>query len=136
VSEQEATPVQAGPVDDARWQKGVDTYRAVYGPEAFAFEQGQSDFFDLMMGQLFGEVWARPALDIPARRLLVMGVLAAQHRFDTLQIQFTRALEAGELEVDQVREVVIHLIAYVGYPSSTDLFRVGEAAVAAHRATP
>lgn len=133
MSEQDATP-DPGPVDDARWQKGVATYREVYGEDAFVFEQGQSDFFDLMMGQLFGEVWSRPALAIPSRRMLVMGVLAAQHRFDTLQIQLARALEAGELEVDQVREVVIHLIAYVGYPSSSDLFRVGEAAIAAHLA--
>jgi 4-carboxymuconolactone decarboxylase len=134
VSEQDTTPADPGAVDDARFAKGLAMYRQVYGDDAVAFEPGQSDFFDLMMGQLFGEVWARPALDVPSRRMLVMGVLAAQHRFDTLQIQFARALEVGELDVDQVREVVIHLIPYVGYPSSSDLFRVGEAAIAAHGA--
>jgi 4-carboxymuconolactone decarboxylase len=114
-----------------RFERGLEQYRKVYGEEAFAFEEGQSDFFDLMIEQLFGEVWTRPGLEIEQRRLLVMGVLAAQHHFATLQTQFTRALAAGELTPDQVREVVIHLVPYVGYPSSTDLFRVGEAAIAA-----
>jgi 4-carboxymuconolactone decarboxylase len=114
-----------------RFERGLEQYRKIYGEEAFAFEEGQSDFFDLMIEQLFGEVWTRPGLEIEQRRLLVMGVLAAQHHFATLQTQFTRALAAGELTPDQVREVVIHLVPYVGYPSSTDLFRVGEAAIAA-----
>jgi 4-carboxymuconolactone decarboxylase len=107
-------------------------YRRVYGDDAFVFEEGQSEFFDLMLTQLFGEVWSRPVLAIPDRRLLVMGVLAAQRAFDTLAIQFSRALDSGELTVEQVREIAIHLIPYVGYPSSGDLYRVSEAAVADH----
>ena len=85
-----------------------------------------------MIEQLFGEVWTRPGFAIEQRRLLVMGVLAAQHHFGTLQIQFTRALATGELTAEQVREVVIHLVPYVGYPSSSSCSGVGEAAIAAH----
>jgi alkylhydroperoxidase/carboxymuconolactone decarboxylase family protein YurZ len=62
---------------------------------------------------------------------MVMGVLAAQRAFDTLGIQFSRALDTGELTVEQVRETAIHLIQYVGYPSSGDLYRVSETAIAA-----
>lgn len=119
-------------VEVERRARGLDVYREVYGEDAVAFDPGQSDFFDLMMSHLFGEVWARPALPIEARRLLVMGVLAAQHRYDTLGVQFSRALATGELDADQVREVVIQLIPYVGYPSSSDLYRVSETAIATH----
>ena len=119
-------------VQARRLERGKEVYREVYGEDAVTMEPGASDFFDLMMGQLFAEVWSRPALEIPDRRLLVMGVLAAQHRFDTLQIQFTRALDAGELSPEQIREVVIQLVPYVGYPSSGDLFRVSETAIAEH----
>lgn len=107
-------------------------YRRVYGEDAVVFAEGQSEFFDLMLTQLFGEVWSRPALGIADRRLLVMGVLAAQRAFDTLGIQFSRALDSGELDADQVREIVIHLIPYVGYPSSSELYRVSETAIASH----
>jgi 4-carboxymuconolactone decarboxylase len=112
--------------------RGLAMYRKVYGDDAVTFDPGQADFFDLMVTHLFGDVWARPALAIDARRLLVMGVLAAQHRFEILGTQFSRTLANGELTVEQVREVVIQLIPYVGYPSSGDLYRVSETAIAAH----
>ncbi len=115
-----------------RRARGLDMYRRVYGEDAVVLEEGQSDFFDLMMSHLFGEVWSRPALPVESRRLLVIGVLAAQHRFDTLGIQFLRTLTTGELTVEQVREVVVQLIPYVGYPSSSDLYRVSETAIATH----
>ena len=121
--------------DPERRAHGLDFYHKVYGENAVTFEPGQADFFDLMIGHLFGEVWARPALAIDARRLLVMGVLAAQHRFDTLGLQFLRTLDNGELSVDQVREVAIQLIPYIGYPCSGDLYRVSETAIATHLAS-
>lgn len=129
--------MDARPEPDAsedRRARGLAMYHRVYGDDATTFPDGQADFFDLMMDQLFGEVWTRPALDIPTRRLLVMGVLAAQHHFDTLQLQFARALVTGELTAPQVREVVVQLIPYVGYPSSGALYRAGETAIAEHEA--
>jgi 4-carboxymuconolactone decarboxylase len=118
-----------------RRARGLAVYREVYGDDAVVLDEGRSDFFDLMLSQLFAEVWARPGLAVDARRLLVMGVLAAQHRFDTLGIQLRRALDAGELDADGVREVAIHLIPYVGYPSSSDLYRVSETAIATYDAS-
>ena len=53
---------------------------------------------------------------------------AATH---TLQLQLERCLATGELDADGVREVALHLIPYVGYPSASELFRVAETAVAA-----
>lgn len=123
-------------VDAERYQKGAAKYREIYGPDLPLAEHGSSDFFDLMIGQLFGEVWTGEALDVPTRRLLVMGVLAAQHEFDTLGIQFANALRTGELSPEQVREVVVQLIPYVGYPSSGSLFRVSETAIANFASKP
>ena len=119
--------------DDDRRARGLARYREVYGDDAVTFEEGQFAFFDLMMEHVFDGVWNRPGLDVPQRRLLTMGVLAAQHHFDTLRLQFERCLDTGELDEDQVREVVVHLVPYVGYPSSGALFGAGEAAIAAHR---
>jgi 4-carboxymuconolactone decarboxylase len=118
-------PDQAG----SRWDQGLRRYREIYGPDAHVFPQGQIPAFDLMIEQLFGEVWVRDALNISTRRLLVMGVLAAQREFDTLQLQFERALASDELTEAQVREVVVHLVQYVGYPSMSGLLRAAETAI-------
>ena len=122
------------PIDPQRRARGLAAYREVYGDDAVVLEEGDSVFFDQMLANLFGEVWSRPGLTIPARRLLVIGVLAAQQRYEPLGIQFRRALDTGELDVEQVREVVVHLIPYVGYPSSSDLYRVSETAIGQYRA--
>ena len=122
--------------DDDRVAAGLRRYREVYGDEAVVFPRGQAEFFDLMMEHLFDGVWNRPGLTIDQRRLLTMGVLAAQYRFDILQLQFERTIAAGELTPDQVREIVIHLIPYVGYPSSGAIVAAGEQAIAATSAAP
>lgn len=121
-----------GTTEDERYARGLAKYREVYGEDAVAFEAGDVGFFDLMIRQLFAEVWTRPGLAIDQRRLLVMGVLAAQAKWDILQNQFARALATGDLTAAQVREVAIHLIPYVGYPSSSELFRTSETAIALH----
>lgn len=119
---------------DDRRERGLAVYREVYGEDAALPPGGAAEFFDLLIiDQQFAEVWSRRALPIPMRRLLTMGVLAATRRFDILELQFARALETGELTEEQVREVVIHLISYVGTPSSGDLYRASEAGIQAHR---
>ena len=116
-----------------RRARGLAMYREVYGENAPLPEGGEAEFFDLLiLEQQFAEVWSRRALSVPSRRLLTIGVLAATRRFDIIERQFKRALETGELTPEQVREVVIHLIGYVGTPSSGDLSQAGEAAIAAH----
>ena len=117
-----------------RRERGLGVYREVYGEDAALPPGGSAEFFDLLIiEQQFAEVWSRRALPIPMRRLLTMGVLAATRRFDILELQFARTLETGELTEEQVREVVIHLISYVGTPSSGDLYRASEAGIQAHR---
>jgi 4-carboxymuconolactone decarboxylase len=116
--------------ESTRWDKGIARYREVYGDDFVAFERGAVPFFDIMIEQLFAEVWTRPGLSIPARRLLVIGAIASQGRYDILEIQLRRAIAAGELTVEQVREVVIQLAPYVGYPSSGGLIEASEAAIA------
>jgi alkylhydroperoxidase/carboxymuconolactone decarboxylase family protein YurZ len=113
--------------DSTRWEAGIARYREVSGDDFIAFERGTVPFFDLMIEQLFGEIWTRPELSIPERRLLLIGAIAAQGHFDILQIQLTRALAVGELTPAQVREAVIQLTPYIGYPSSGGLLQASEA---------
>jgi len=105
-----------------RYARGEAVYDEVYGSQRPP--RGASLYVDTMIEQLFAEVWSREALPVRDRRLLVMGVLAAQGCMDKVEMQLRRAVELGELTVDQVDEVVLHLSHYVGWGLASPLAMV------------
>jgi 4-carboxymuconolactone decarboxylase len=92
-------------------------------------------YVGFMVDHLFGEVWTRPQLDTRDRRLLTIGVLAAQGQSPLAELQFQSALDRDELTEDQVRETVIHLAHYIGWPLSTGLNEVAERVIARRHPT-
>ena len=93
-------------------------------------ENVPGDFVAYTVDHLFGDVWCRPDLAVPERRLLTIGVLAALGKTDLLDVQFSSALANGELTEDQVREIVVHLVHYIGWPLATDLSAAAERVIA------
>jgi 4-carboxymuconolactone decarboxylase len=105
--------------------KGEATFSEVYGGELGGLPAaGASPFIDYMLETLFGVLWQDPALSIRERRLLVIGVLAAQGEDSTLAIQLRCALKRGELTQAQLPALATFLTQYVGYPRGSRLFRV------------
>jgi 4-carboxymuconolactone decarboxylase len=92
--------------------------------------EGQNAFFDIMLEQLFGEVWTRSELPQRDRRLLTMGVIAALGEATTFGIQVRSALKNGEFTPTQIREILIHLAPYAGYPRTAGLIGVTEKTIA------
>jgi 4-carboxymuconolactone decarboxylase len=90
----------------------------------------EGSYVALMVDQRFGEVWTRPALDLRDRRPLTLGALAALGQPQLMEIQCRSALDRGELTADQVRESVIHLAHYVGWPRSTGVNEAVEKVIA------
>ena len=93
----------------------------------------EGDFVAYTVDHLFGDVWCRPGLELLQRRLLTIGVLAALGRTELLDVQFQSALDNGELTEDQVREVVVHLTHYVGWPLATGVHESAERVIARRR---
>jgi 4-carboxymuconolactone decarboxylase len=104
---------------------GLAKMQEVYGFSADP-DDLPGDYLAMTVDHLFGTVWTREALDIRDRRLLTMGVLAAQGQRDLMEIQFEAALRREELTEDQVREIVLHLTHYIGWPLSTGLNQAAE----------
>jgi len=75
---------------------------------------------------LFGEVWSRPGLNIRDRRLVVIGVLGLLGKSELLEIQFGAAMERGELNAEQLHEIVLQLAHYVGWPLASAAARAAE----------
>lgn len=110
--------------DSERRKRGLAKFNEVYCGDLPAPGEGDMPFFDIMLEQLFGEVWTREALSLRDRRLVTMGVIAALGERDTFAIQVRSAIKNGELTPEQCREMVIHLAQYAGYPRAAGL--IGE----------
>lgn len=117
--------------DSERRRRGAQTLTKVYAGTVPVPPAGASAFADVMLEQVFAEVWTREALSIRDRRLLVMGVIACMGERDTFQIQARSALENGELTPEQLREALIQLAQYAGYPRVAGLIGPTEQAIAA-----
>ena len=116
---------------DDRFEKGMEKFKEVYCGDVVPIPRGKSDFFDLMIENLFCDVWTRPALSQRDRRMLMMGAISALGESMTFGIQAKAALKNEELTPEQLREVLIHMTQYVGYPRVAPLVAVVEQQIAA-----
>ena len=110
-------------------EQGIAKMQEVYG---FSVDPDQipGPYVDFTVDHLFGAVWTRPGLEIRDRRLMTIGVLAALGLTSLVEIQFRSALERDELTEEQVRETVVHLTHYIGWPLSTGVNEVAERVIA------
>lgn len=114
---------------DAR-RRGLEKMEEVYGWE---FNDGPGDFFAITADHLFAEIWTRPGLSTRDRRLLLIGMLAGQGAQDVLGIQVPAAYANGELDDDALREIVIFLCHYAGWPVGSRLNSLVEETIAKGR---
>lgn len=118
--------------DDATstYDRGVDKITEVYAGDVVTMPEGTMPFYDVMMRTLFAEVWDRDVLSIRDRRLLLLGVIAAQGQTEPFLIQARAALARGELRADELRECLIMLAPYAGYPNVAGLIAPVEQVIA------
>ena len=117
--------------DPNRRERGVAMMKKVYAGDVVTPPPGVMPFSDLMLEQLFAEVWSREdVLSIRDRRLVLMGIIAALGEKDTFAIQAKASVKNGELTPAQVREVLITVANYAGYPRAAGLIAAAEQAIA------
>jgi 4-carboxymuconolactone decarboxylase len=114
-------------------QRGLDMMRQVYGWDV---QDGPGDFFGLTVDHLFAEIWARPGLTLRDRRLLLIGLLIGQGMHDVAEIQLDAALRGEELSADELREVVIFLAHYAGWPAGAKLSMQAEKLIGQQQRNP
>jgi 4-carboxymuconolactone decarboxylase len=119
--------------DDDRRARGAAKMAEVYS-FPFAMPEVAEGFHAVTVDHLFGDIWTREALDVRDRRLLTIGVIAAVNKAGLLEIQFGSALARGELTVEQIREIPVHLAHYVGWPLATSVYEAAEKVIARHEA--
>ncbi|WP_274378280.1 MULTISPECIES: carboxymuconolactone decarboxylase family protein [unclassified Nocardioides] len=75
-------------------------------------------------------MWNRPGLSDRDRRLILIGLLAGQGAADVLGIQVPAAYANGELDDDALREIVIFVCHYAGWPQGARLNSIVEETIA------
>lgn len=108
-------------------RRGLERMEEVYG---FEMTDGSGDFFRYTADHLFADIWSRPGLSDRDRRLLLIGLLTGTGAHDVLTVQVPAALASGDLDAETLREVVVFLAHYAGWPHGARLNSLVEDAVA------
>ena len=90
------------------------------------------DFFAMTAEHLFADVWTREGLTDRDRRLLLLGLLMGLGEHSIVDIQLEAALKNAELGAAELREIVIFLTHYAGWPRGATLNGKVEAAIQKH----
>lgn len=120
--------------DPERRRRGLEVMAAAYGWGPLADSPG--DFFGITADHLFAEIWTRGHLTNRDRRLLLLGAVMGAGDFDVVGLQVETAYRQGELDADQLREIVIFLAHYVGWPRGAKLNALVEDLLGGQEAPP
>ncbi|AXS40165.1 4-carboxymuconolactone decarboxylase [Breoghania sp. L-A4] len=118
-----------------RHAMGMKTRRTVLGnahvDRADASKTSFSEEFqDLITRYAWGEIWTRERFDHKTRRLLVLAMMVALGRWEEFVMHVRAALFEGELEPDDIKEVLMQSAIYCGVPAANTAFKEAAATVA------
>jgi 3-oxoadipate enol-lactonase / 4-carboxymuconolactone decarboxylase len=109
-------------------QTGFDMRLAVLGKDhvdrAIAETTGFTrEFQELITRYAWGTIWSRPELDQRTRRLLVLAITAALGRWEEFALHVRTGL-ACELELCDLKEVLLQTAVYAGVPAANSGFKI------------
>lgn len=125
-------------MDDETYQEGLRIRREVVGDDyvdralSEAGELG-APLQDLVTEYCWGAVWGRPGLERKTRSLINIAMISALNRPQELRTHIRGALRNG-CSQEEIREVLLQVAAYCGFPAAMDGFRTAQEAFAASAA--
>jgi 4-carboxymuconolactone decarboxylase len=106
-----------------KWQAGHDLMVSMMGPQFAAGVEGAAqagnfgaDIARMAIEFAFGDVWLRPGLERKQRSIVVISTLIAMGKTAELKNHVRFGLNNG-LTVDELQEILIQTIPYVGFAS-------------------
>lgn len=114
-------------MSDNMFDKGIDVRREVMGDEFVDRALNSANEFTMPMQKMvtencWGTVWEREQLPRNVRSLVTIAMLTALKAPTELKGHVRGALRNG-CTVEEIREVLLHAIAYCGAPAAIDAFR-------------
>ena len=115
--------------DSERRARGLKMIDKIYAGDVVVPDEGYA-LTDVMLEQLFAETWARDVLSIRDRRLLMLGIIAEKGETMIFGMQAKAALKNGELSEEELRELLLMIANYSGYPRAASMLGPVETAIA------
>ncbi len=118
------------------FDRGMKKRREVLGDEWVDAAQRNTtpfnaEFQELITRYAWDEIWNRPGLPRKVRRMLVIATMVALGRWDEFQLHVRAALASGDLDADDLKEVLLQSAIYCGIPSANTAFKEARAVMAA-----
>ena len=108
---------------------GEKTIQDVYAGDVVVPPEGYA-FTDVMLKQLFAELWTRETLSMRDKRILLLGIIAEKGETMTFKIQIKASLKRGEINPQEAREFLLFIAQYSGYPRAASMLGPVEEAIA------
>ncbi len=117
-------------------QAGFEVRRAVLGDAHVdkaiaATTEFTREFQELITRYAWGTIWSRPELDRRTRRLLALAITASLGRWEEFSLH-VRAGLANELELCDLKEVLLQTAVYAGAPAANTGFHIAAEQINKH----
>lgn len=115
-------------------ERGMKTRRKVLGNEWVDQAQKNktpfnAEFQDLITRYCWDEIWNRPGLSHKMRRAIVLSITLAMGRWEEFNLHTRAALQSGDLDRDELKEILLQAAIYAGVPSANTAFREARAVI-------
>lgn len=136
--EQEPNAPQSGETPD-RYAVGLDRLRAIDGRDGEAVVEGlkkiSPDFARYLIEFPFGDIYARPGLDLRAREIATIAALTALgNARPQLEVHVAAGLNVGLTE-QEIIEIIIQMAVYAGFPAAINGLNAAKAVFDRHATT-
>jgi 4-carboxymuconolactone decarboxylase len=113
-----------GAPEDDSFRRGERSRREVLGERSSPREGSIREVWRRFATEVaWGQVWARPGLDLRTRSICTISVLCALGELDQLKTHIPGALNLGVTR-EELAEILIHVGNYAGMPRASSAFEV------------
>jgi 3-oxoadipate enol-lactonase len=110
------------------FDRGVRNRRAMLG-DAWVDQsldrasEFNADFQHLITRYAWHDIWGRPGLPAPTRRLLVLGMTMGLARWEEFELHCRAAIRGG-VPIEQIKETLMQGAIYCGVPAANTAFKI------------
>jgi 4-carboxymuconolactone decarboxylase len=106
-----------------RYKRGMDLLKKM-GRENLMLEQKElcPDMYEISVGHLFGDIWARPGLSLRDRQLVTLAANIALARHTGNYSHYRSAQHIG-ITKQEICEVILQVGHYAGWPTLSNAVR-------------